>query len=121
MVKVNHVKKKLILTQRDIIKFQIMNHCFVNDIQLSNSELDCLTLLGVCGLYELAEFCNIAVEENIFKTAQTVRNFLSKAESLGLINKEGTNKKKISLKDTLKIQTTGNILLDIRAIYATQE
>lgn len=121
MAKLNLVKKRLQMGHRDVVKFQILTYCFMRDIQLSNNELDCLTLLGVYGEYELSEFCNVAVEERIFKTPQTVRNFLTKATNLRLVNKDGTNKKKISLKDDMKIQTKGNIILDYKVIYVTKE
>jgi hypothetical protein len=93
----------------------------MKNIQLSNNELDCLTLLGAYGKHELAEFCNIAVEEQIFKTPQTVRNFLTKAVSLSLVSKNGSNKKTIVLDPTLNAQTTGNIVLDMKIAYVAQE
>lgn len=122
MAKANLVQKKVRMGQRDIIKYQLITYCFMNDIRLSNNELDCLTLLGVFVESELAEFCNLAVEEKIFKTPQTVRNFLTKAErKMNLIYKDGTNKKKIGLHDDLKIQTQGNIVLDFKIFHVTQE
>lgn len=121
MAKVNVVQKKARIELKDIIKFQLLTHCFLNDLQLSNNELDCVTLLGLYGESELSEFCNLAVDKNIFKTSQTVRNFLTKAGQLKLINKEGTNKKKISLNKELHIQTIGNILLDYKIAYVTKE
>ena len=121
MAKANLVQKKVRMGHRDIIKFQLLTHCFIKDIQLSNSELDCLALLGAFGESELAEFCNTAVAEKIFKTSQTVRNFLTKACKEKLVIKEGTNKKKIKLEGDLKIQTEGNIVLDFKIAYVTQE
>lgn len=121
MAKANLVQKKVRMGYRDIIQYQLLTHCFMNDIQLSNNELSCLTLLGAYDKYELAEFCNSAVDEKIFKTAQTVRNFLTKACKLNLVIKEGTNKKIIHLNKELKIQTEGNIVLDYKMFYVTQE
>lgn len=121
MAQVKLVQKRMKMSHRDIIKFQIITHCFINDIQFSNNELECLTLLGAFGQYELAEFCNIAVEEKIFKTSQTVRNFLTKAGNMNLVGKEGTNKKRIFLKEELAIQTEGNIVLDMKIVYAAQK
>ena len=121
MAKVNVVQKRARIEQKDIIKFQLITHCFLNDLQLSNNELDCVTLLGLYGESELSEFCNLAVDEKIFKTSQTVRNFLTKAGQLKLIDKQGTNKKKISLNKDLRIQTIGNILLDYKIAYVTKE
>lgn len=121
-MKVNLVEKKVQMAHRDIIKYQLLTHCFINRIQPSDSELNCLTLLGAYGECELADFCNSAVEEKIFKTSQTVRNFLTKAEKKGLVYKEGSSRKKIQLNPELKVQTAGNILLDFKIAHiATQE
>ena len=119
MSQANLVQKKVRMGHRDIIKYQLITHCFMNSIQLSNNELNCLTLLGAYGAYELSEFCNVAVEEDIFKTSQTVRNFLAKACKLKLVYKKGANKKKISLMKNMEIQAKGNIVLDYKIVYAT--
>jgi hypothetical protein len=121
MAKANLVEKKVVLPHRDIIKYQLVTECFINDVQASNSELNCLTLLGVSGECELADFCNAAVNEGVFKTSQTVRNFLTKAEKLKLVIKDGNSRKKIKLNPSLKVQTKGNIVLDYKMIYVTKE
>ena len=121
MAQANLVQKKVRMGQRDIIKYQLLTHCFINNIQLSNNELDCLTLLGVCGEFELSTFCTMAVDENIFKTSQTVRNFLGKAVKSKLVDKTGTSKKIIKLNDLLSVQTNGNIVLDFKVFYVTQK
>lgn len=121
MAQANVVQKKARMGHRDIIKYQIMTHCFMKDIPLSEAGLDCLTLLAAYGTYNLAEFCNTVVDEKIFKTTQTVRNFLTQAENTGLVSKNGTTKKTVALRDDLKIQTEGNIVLDFRMIYVTEE
>ena len=121
MAQANLVQKKVKMGHRDIIKYQLLTHCFMNDVQLSNNELECLTLLGAFGDYELSEICNIAVTKKIFKTAQSVRNFLTKATRINLVVKKGSNKKEIKLNDTLSIQTDGNIVLDYKIVYVTQE
>jgi len=121
MAEANVVHKSVRMGHRDIIKYQLLTHCFMKDVQLSGSELDCLTLLGALGESELAEFCNTAVDEKIFKTSQTVRNFLTKACKAKIVLKEGTNKKKISLDKELNIQTKGNIVLDFKIVYVTKE
>ena len=121
MAEANLVTKKVRMGHRDIIKYQLVTHCFTNQIQLSSNELNCLTLLGAYGECELAEFCNSTVEEKIFKTSQTVRNFLTKACKLKLVKKNGTNKKKITLRTNLQVQTKGNIILDFKLFYVTKE
>ncbi len=122
MPKANIVEKRARMSKRDIIKYQILTHSFINSVSYSQAEIDCLTLLGVCGEIDLSEFCNYVVDENIFKVSQTARNFLTKAEKMNIIEKKGTSRKKIRLKQDLKIQTTGNIVLDFKFLYVdTQE
>jgi hypothetical protein len=121
MAKANVVEKKIRMSRRDIVKYQLVSHCFTNSIPHSDAELDCLTLLGVYGECDLAEFCNLTVDENIFKVSQTVRNFLTKAEKLQLIEKEGKSRKKIKLNDGLKIQTKGTIVLDYKIFYVESQ
>ena len=122
MAKANLVQKRIRMSKRDVVKFQLLSHSFINSISYSEAELDCLTLLGVCGEIDLSEFCNYTVDENIFKVSQTARNFLTKAEKLNLIEKNGSGKKKVKLKDNLQILTEGNIVLDYKIVYLdTQE
>ena len=109
---------------RDIIKYQLITESFINRIHITNSELDCLALLGAYGEYELADFCNSIVEEKIFSNPQTVRNFLNKAEKTDLILKKtikGSNRKRIRLNPSFNIQTDGNIVLDYTIAYVAQE
>ena len=121
MAKAKLIQKKVVMSNRDIIKYQLLTHCFTRQIRLSNSELDCITLLAALGEIELSQFCNITVDEKIFKTAQTVRNFLTKASKINLVNKKGTNKKKILLHKDLQVETKGNIILDYKMYHVTQE
>lgn len=134
MAKVNLVTKRVTMDNWNIIKFQLVTHCYIQGLALSESELNCLTLLGINKEAELAEFCNASCAEDqrdkepslvhkshIFKNPQTVRNCLTKLEKMGLITKEGKNRKKITLSDSLKIQVTGNILLDYKIVYVEPE
>ena len=129
MAKVNLVSKKLTMDLWNIIKFQLLTHGYIQGIPLSESELNCLTLLGINKESELSDFCNASCSEeqrdkepaleyksHIFKNPQTVRNCLSKLEKLGFITKEGKNRKKIFLSENLKIQILGNIVLDYKVI-----
>ncbi len=140
MAEVNLVEKKTTMSHTDIIKFQLMTHCFIYNKRLSDSELNCLALLGAYGEYELGDFCLLAEISNEeirnklgssynksvhgkgnFSSAQTVRNFLSKAEKLGLIVKQGKNTKKIYINPNLKVQTDGNIFLKYNMIHVTKK
>jgi hypothetical protein len=75
-----------------------------------------LTLLSFNEPIELTDFCYDASseEEPIFKSPQTVRNSVNKAEKNNLVIKDASNKKLIKLNPDLKIQTEGTILLDYK-------
>jgi hypothetical protein len=134
MAKINLVSKKTMLPLWDIVKFQIITHCYISRIALSDCDMDCLTLLSLNDTAELYDFCNAACTipkrdrpvtlkhtREIFKSPQTVRNCLSKLERINIITKEGSNKKKISVNPELKIQHEGNILLDYKLGYIEPE
>ena len=104
---VNQVKKIGHMNLWDIVKFQVNLHCHLNNITISDSDLECLTLLAINGESELTSFCNAACETDerirehnlmwereIFKTPQSVRNSINKIENIGLITKRGKSKKK---------------------------
>ena len=116
MAIVNKVNKKVKMNKDQVIKYQILTHCFLNDIQISASDLSCLTELSKLNDKELTEFCKIISDKNIFKSAQSCRNALTKAEKKGLIIKNGSNKKTISLNPDMNIQIEGIILLDYKIL-----
>ena len=124
MANANLVKKRVRMGHRDIIKFQLITESYIKRIHITDSELDCLALLGAYGEYELADFCNAIVDEKIFSNPQTVRNFLNKAEKSQLVLKnavKGSNRKKIKLNPSFNIQTEGNIVLDYTIVYVAQK
>lgn len=115
MALVNQVQKHVRMAKWDTIKFQLVTHCYLNRIMVSNADLECLTLLSLNSPIELTHFCYDASEEHrVFKSAQTVRNSINKAEKAGLVLKNVSNKKQISINPNLKIQTEGTILLDFK-------
>jgi hypothetical protein len=124
MAIVNQVQKRVKMPKWNAVKFQILTHCYINNINMSDSDLNCLTLLSFNQPVELTEFCYDASseEEWIFKSPQTVRNCINKADKNGLITKDSVNKKIIMLNPDLKIQTEGTILLDYKFLgYETPE
>jgi hypothetical protein len=115
MAIVNQVQKKVMMSKRDVVKFQILTHCYINRITLSDSDLECLTLLSIIGPIELSSFCFEASDEyTIFKSEQTVRNCINKCEKNALVVKDSKNKKIVMISPNLKIQTEGDILLDYK-------
>lgn len=116
MAIVNQVEKRVKLPKWDIVKYQLLTHCFLNKITMSESDLNCLTLLCLNQPIELSHFCvDVSTDEDwIFKTPQTVRNCINKAEKVGLIIKNSTNKKEILINPKLKILTEDVVLLDYK-------
>jgi len=124
MALVNQVQKRVKMPKWDVVKFQILTHCYINKIAVSESDLNCLTLLSFNEPIELTNFClDASAEEDwIFKTPQTVRNCINKAEKNKLVMKDADNKKLIKLNPEIKIQTQGTILLDYKFLsYDTKE
>lgn len=114
MALVNQVDKRVRMTRWDIVKFQLMTHCYLFKIPVSEADLNCLTFLALQGEQELTQFCTQAADKKYFSSTQSVRNCLTKAEKKRLIKKEGKNKKKIYIHPELKIHAEGNILLDYK-------
>ena len=56
MAEVNYIQKKGEMSLNDIVKLQILLHCHLNDITISESDLECLTLLGIEGETNLLIF-----------------------------------------------------------------
>lgn len=136
------IDKTVKMSKADIVRYQLLTHCFINHIKLSDCDLSCLTLLGIYGEQDLAEFCsreeisdekirheqwyksdykNKGKKKGLFGSAQTVRNFLSRQEKLGLVVKEGKSRKKIQLNPELKIACSGSIVLNYKIGYIEQQ
>tara|TARA_R100000152_G_C6774527_1_gene202358 strand:+ start:1260 stop:1622 length:363 start_codon:yes stop_codon:yes gene_type:complete len=116
MAIVNKVDKKVRMSKDQVIKYQILTFCFLKDIQISLSDLNCLSELAKIGSIELTEFCESISKSGIFKSAQSCRNALSKAEKKGLIVKEGNNKKTITLNSDMNVQTEDTVFLDFKIL-----
>jgi len=114
MAVVNQVDKKAKLDKFTIVQYQILTHCFLTGIVLSSAELTCLSMLALEGEQELNSFCQKMHSMSIFKSAQTVRNTISKAEKNKLVVKEGKSKKRIWINNEMKVQKDGNILLNYK-------
>lgn len=122
MAVVKQVEKKIVMTTWDIVKYQILTHCYISNTQVSEADLNCLTFLALEGEQELTSFCTKVNEKNIFSSSQSARNSIAKCEKKRLILKEGKNKKKIVINPVIKIVSSGNILLNFKVLsLATQE
>jgi hypothetical protein len=123
MAIVNQVQKRVRMPKWDLVKYQILTHCYIHKLSLSESDLNCLTLLSFNQPIELTDFCYDASSEEgwIFKSPQTVRNSINKAEKTGLVIRDAANKKTIMLSPSIKVQTEGVILLDFKFVSIEQQ
>ena len=110
------VDKRVKMSRDGVIKYQILTYCFLNNIQISLSDLNCLTELAKEGVHELTSFCKLVSNKNIFKSPQSARNAITKAEKKNLVLKNGNNRKTIELSKDMKIQTEGIIYLDFKIL-----
>ena len=115
-MKVKRVEKKIRTSKDEVIKYQILTYCFLNEIQISLSDLLCLTELAKLDSCELTKFCSLISDKKIFKSPQSCRNAITKASKKDLITKSGVNKKNIKLNSKIEIQTEGTILLDYKLL-----
>ena len=116
MAVVNKVDIKMKVDIDKTIQYQIMTYCFFNNIFISNSDMKFLAELSKYKNIELTKFCLKLVEGNIFKSPQSARNAITKAEKKNLLNKSGNNKKTISLQKDINVQTSGLVLLDYKIL-----
>lgn len=117
MAVVNQVKKVVKMDLWNIVRFQVMVYSYLNNHELSDADLNCLTLLSLAGERELSNFCDLARKQKIFKTEQSARNSVNKCVKEGLIVKRGEGRKKVKIDEKLKIQTQGNILCDLKVLH----
>jgi hypothetical protein len=116
MAIVKKVDKRIKTTISDTTQYQILTHCFFNKIQISTADLACLALLAELGEHELTDFCKLVVMKNIFKSPQSARNAITKAEKKNLIIKDGKNKKTIILSKDLKVEVDKLVFLDFKIL-----
>ena len=116
MALVNKVDFKKQISLDDSIKFQIVTYCFFNNILISHTDSKLLSELAKQSGVELTKFCIYLTENNIFKSNQSARNAVTKAEKKGLIVKNGVNKKTIKLNSDMNVQVDGVVLLDYKIL-----
>ena len=116
MAVVNQIEKKIVMTTWDVVKYQILTHCYISNTPVSEADLNCLTFLALEGEQELTSFCNKVNDKSIFSSSQSARNSIAKCEKKNLITKEGKNKKRIKIHPDIKIVSSGNILLNFKVL-----
>tara|TARA_R100000541_G_scaffold59241_2_gene72463 strand:- start:5788 stop:6144 length:357 start_codon:yes stop_codon:yes gene_type:complete len=118
MAVVNRVDKRVKISKDDIIKYQIITYCFLNNIQISKADLQCLTELGKLKAVELNKFCSVVSEKKIFKSPQSCRNAIQKSKKKGLIEKDS---RLILLSSDIQLQVDGTVYLDYKLLSVEKE
>jgi hypothetical protein len=121
MAVVNQVRKTVRMDLWSIVKFQLSTHCVLNELNVSDLDLNCLTFLALGGEQPLTEFCEAATKNKIFGSSQSVRSAVTKAEKKNLVQKSSGYNKLVKINPELKIQTSGNILLDYKFVRVDSE
>ena len=116
MAVVKKVDFKLKVDINVSIKYQILTYCFFNDVLLTKTDLEFLYELSLNAKIEIAKFCEILTNRKIFKSSQSARNAITKAEKKNLLVKKGNNKKTISLNPDINVQSSGIVLLDYKIL-----
>jgi len=117
MTVVRKVDKKVRSTRDKVIKYQILTYCFFKNIKVSTTELELLTELSKNNGIEVNELCQQLSVKCVYRTKQSARNAITKAEKKTLIIKGGdVRKKRVYLSEDLNIQIDGIIFLDIKVL-----
>ncbi len=116
MAIVNKVDFKKQVTINETVGYQVLSYCFFNNIHISSTDLKLLTELAKQSGVELTKFCIYLTDNKIFKSNQSARNAITKAEKKGLIIKNGVNKKTITLNTDMNVQVEGIVLLDYKIL-----
>ncbi len=102
-------KKIKVDSQFKMVKLQFILYCFLNDVNLSNADLDCLTHMAIKGFGN--NILEEVVKNKVFKTTQTARNCRTKLTKLGLLVNDSEGRR---LNPTLSIGIDNIILLDMK-------
>lgn len=116
MAIVKKVNQKLKVDISQTIKYQILTYCFFKDIHINESDLKLLAELAVNKKIKLSKFCKVVTDKKIFKSEQSARNAINKAEKKNLLVKDGGDKKVIYINQDMNVQPEGIVLLDIKIL-----
>jgi len=111
------VNKRVKCSRSEIIRYQIMQYCFIKNIILNYTELMLLSLLGELGECRVTFFCEEAAKRGILSSPQSVQTALNKLQRVPILKKEGIGKKIIYLDPGANILTKGNIVVNITLMH----
>lgn len=120
-IKVTTFDKLISMTLHDIVRFQISNYCFMEDVKISPNELTTLAYLSIWGEINFSDFCLQVRDEGIYGNPQTVRNFILKCIKSGLVLRKGKGLKTIVLQENIEVLSEGNIVINMKVYHAEKQ
>lgn len=102
------------LNKFEIVKYQIMNYCFINKVRLGETELTCLALLGECGPILMTDFWKLVVAKGVLKNPIGVNNILLRLHDKKLVVKQNSSKKTVEINPELNIHAEGDIVINLK-------
>ena len=120
-IQVTTVDKLISMSLHDIVKWQISNYCFTNDVKTSPNELKTLAYLSIWGEINFSDFCQQVYEEGVYGNPQTVRNFILKCIKSRLVVRKGTGLKTIVMNKEIEILSEGNIVINMKVYHAEKQ
>lgn len=110
------ISKTIQLTQTEMIRYQLIHYCFMKNIRLNNTQINCLTLLGELGTTPLRKFCQLAADQKILANSTAVQNCLYQMDGKGVYVKKKQDRLVVFLDPSLNILTEGSILIELKLI-----
>lgn len=116
-IQIKEWKNNSIMDLEEIIRFQILLYCHLYSVRITDTQLRCLTLIGLWGNGELKLIAVKFSELKLFSSQQSARNTIALLENKHLIIKQqDKRKKRIKLHPDMQIQTEGNIFVDVNCL-----
>lgn len=113
MALVNKINKSAKVDKNTVNKYQIITHCFFNNIDVNKSDVEVLSTIADKKI-SLPDLCKLLYKNKVFKSEQSARTALGKIEKKGLIIKhKGEDVKFVSINPDIGI-LEGNVLLDFK-------
>lgn len=116
-VGVNIWKREKRMNRDQIVRLQIVVHCHLAGIDITPNKLRTMVLIGTNSPCDLTRLCEYAAGKGkLFSSVGSARNTLLTMEKMNLIVKEGGHRKVVKLHPDMKVQTEGNIMVDIKCV-----
>jgi len=107
------------MDRKEIIKFQLIVHCYINSITVSDFGLDIATGIGENESIELNDYAKDLCAKGVFTQEQAARTAINRLVSAGIVVKqkrEGTRKRLLYLHPSIGIHNQTPIFVDVKAL-----